>query len=101
MPRKYEPETKIMRTGMLPSQSLWGGAAIMDKAQFGKIKQYGAMLAIASHLHKRGLITDAEHHKLTAKLQKKYRPASGSAAGFSPVLNNLTEKVPGKEDLGR
>ena len=71
----------------------------MDKAHFEQIKQYGAMLAIAGHLHKRGLITDAEHHKLTEEIQKKYRPASGSAAGFSPVLNNLTEKVPGQEDL--
>lgn len=65
----------------------------MDKAHFEQIKQYGAMLAIAGHLHKRGLIT--------AKLQKKYRPAAGSAAGLSPALNNLTEKVPGKEDLDR
>lgn len=42
----------------------------MDKAQFEQIKQHGAMLAIASHLYKRGLITDAEYHKLTAQLQK-------------------------------
>ena len=73
----------------------------MDKAHFEEIKQYGAMLAIAGHLHQRGLITDAERRKLTAKLQKKYRPAAGSAAGFSPALNNLTEKVPGQEDLGK
>jgi uncharacterized protein HemY len=73
----------------------------MDKEYFEQIKQYGAMLAIVGHLYKRGLITDAERRKLTAKLQKKYRPASGSAAGFSPALNNLTEKVPGKEDLDR
>lgn len=86
---------------MLPSQPLWGGIAVMDKAHFEQIKQYGAMLAIAGHLHKRGLITDAERRKLTAKLQKKYRPAVGSAAGFSPALNNLTEKVPGKEDLDK
>lgn len=86
---------------MLPSQPLWGGIAVMDKAHFEQIKQYGAMLAIAGHLHKRGLITDAEHHKLTEEIQKKYRPASGSAAGFSPALNNLTEKVPGKEDLDK
>ena len=59
----------------------------MDKAHFEQIKQYGAMLAIAGHLHKRGLITDAERCKLTAKLQKKYRPAAGSAAGLSPALN--------------
>ena len=45
----------------------------MDKAHFEQIKQYGAMLAIAGHLHERGLITDAERRKLTAKLQKKYR----------------------------
>ena len=101
MPRKYEPETEIMRPGMLPPRLLWKGAAVMDKTQFEQIKQHGAMLAIAGHLHKRGLITDAEHHKLTEEIQKKYRPASGSAAGFSPVLNNLTEKVPGKEDLGK
>ena len=69
----------------------------MDKAHFEQIKQYGAMLAIVGHLHKRGLITDAERRKLTAKLQKKYRPAAGSAA----ALNNLTEKVLGKEDLDR
>lgn len=88
-----------MRQGMLPSQPLWGGTAIMDKAQFEQIKQHGAMLAIASHLYKRRLITDAEYHKLTAQLQKKYRPATGSAAGLSPTLNSHTEKVPGKEDF--
>ena len=90
-----------MRKGLLPSQPLWGGTAIMDKAQFEQIKQHGAMLAIASHLYKCGLITDAEYHKLTAQLQKKYCPATDSAAGVSPALNNLTEKVPGKEDLDR
>lgn len=97
-------ETKrpsTMRQGMLPPQPLWGGAAIMDKTQFGKIKQYGAMLAIASHLYKRGLVTDAERRKLTVKLQKKYRPSAGSAAGSSLARNNLAEKVPGKEDLDR
>lgn len=74
----------------------------MDKTQFEKIKQYGAMLAIAGHLYKRGLVTDAERRKLTAKLQKKYRrPAAGSAAGSSLALSNLTEKIPGKEDLDR
>lgn len=73
----------------------------MDKTQFEKIKQYGAMLAIAGHLYKRGLVTDAERRKLTAKLQKKYRPTAGSAAGSSLVLSNLTEKIPGKEDLDK
>lgn len=73
----------------------------MDKEYFEQIKQYGAMLAIAGHLYKRGLITDAERRKLTARLQEKYRPAAGSAAGFSPALNNLTEKVSGKEGLDR
>lgn len=71
----------------------------MDQAQFEQIKQCGAMLAIASCLNKRGLITDAEHHKLTEKLQKKYRPVAGSAAGLSLTLNSHTEKVPGKEDF--
>lgn len=90
-----------MRKGLLPSQPLWGGTAIMDKAQFEQIKQHGAMLAIASHLYKCGLITDAEYHKLTAQLQKKYCPATDSAAGVSPALNDHTEKVLGKEDLDR
>lgn len=84
---------------MLPSQLLWGGTAVMDKAQFEQIKQHGAMLAIANHLYKRRLITDAEHHKLMAQLQKKCRPVAGSATGLSLTLNNHTEKVPGKEDF--
>lgn len=72
----------------------------MDKAQFGKIKQYGAMLAIASHLHKRGLITDAEHHKLTAKLQKKYRPVDSSPGSGSPAPKDKKQKeILRKEDL--
>lgn len=66
----------------------------MDKTQFGKTKQYGAMLAIASHLHKRGLTTDIEHCKLMVEIQKKYRPAASSAIRLSPTLNNSnTEKV--------
>lgn len=96
-------ETKrswIMRQGMLPSQPLWEGIAVMDKAQSEKMKQYGAMLAIAIHLHERGLITDAEHHKLMAVSQKKYRPADSPAIRVSPTLNNNdTERVLRKEDL--
>ena len=36
----------------------------MDKAQFEQIKQHGAMLAIASHLYKCGLITDVVTEKI-------------------------------------
>lgn len=43
----------------------------MDKSQFEQIKQCGAMLAIASCLYKRGLVTNAEYRKLTAEIQKK------------------------------
>lgn len=68
----------------------------MDKAQFEQIKQHGAMLAIASHLYKCGLITDAEYHKLTAQLQKKYCPATDSAAGVSPASERSHGKSSGK-----
>lgn len=72
----------------------------MDRTQFEQIKQHGAMLAIASRLHKRGLTTNAEHRKLTAELQKKCRPtvSSLSEASFAPN-KNITEKVLGKEDF--
>ncbi|WP_251390963.1 SHOCT domain-containing protein [Mediterraneibacter agrestimuris] len=42
----------------------------MDQIQFEQIKQHGAMLAIASRLYKCGLITNAEHRKIAAELQK-------------------------------
>jgi hypothetical protein len=98
MPRKYEPETEIMRPGMLPPRLLWKGAAVMDKARSEQPKQYGAMLAIASHLSKRGLVTNAEHQELMTELQKKYRPTYSSAAKTSPTLNKHAEKALGKED---
>lgn len=88
-----------MRPGVLPPQPLWGGGTVMGQAQFEQTKQYGAMLAIASRLHKRGLTTNAEHSKLTAELQKKCRPtvSSLSVVSFAPN-KNITEKVLGKED---
>lgn len=93
-------KTKIMRAGVLPPQPLRGGITIMDQTQFNQIKQYGAMLAIASRLHKRGLTTKAEHCLLTAELQRKYRPAASSLSGVSPAPNkNITEKVLGKEEI--
>lgn len=88
-----------MRPGVLPSQPLRGRVAVMDQTQFNQIKQYGAMLAIASRLHKRGLTTNAEHRKLTAELQKKCQPTVSSLSGASSVPNkNITEKVLGKEE---
>ncbi len=63
-------KTKILRPGVLPSQPLRGGIAVMDQIQFEQIKQHGAMLAIASRLYKCGLITNAEHRKIAAELQK-------------------------------
>ena len=55
----------------------------MDKEYFEQIKQYGAMLVIAGHLYKCGLITDAERRKLTARLQentvRQPVPQQGSA----------------------
>lgn len=70
----------------------------MDKAQFEQIKQCGAMLAIAGRLHKRGLITNAEHRKLATEIQKKYCPADSSARSDSPASEKRA-KVPGKEDF--
>ena len=72
----------------------------MDKAQFEQIKQRGAMLAISSCLYKRGLVTNAEYRKLTAEIQKKYRPADNSQekAGSVPRENN-TGSILGKEDF--
>ena len=72
----------------------------MNKTQFEQAKQYGAMLAIANRLHKCGLTTNAEHHKLTMELQKKYHPTVSSPEGDSPALMNKNQKeILGKEVL--
>lgn len=42
--------------------------------QFDTAVEYGAAVAIANRLLKRELITDEEHRKLTAALDRKYRP---------------------------
>ena len=76
--RFWQSQKKVLRPGVLPSQPLWEGAAVMDKTQFEQIKQCGAMLAIASCLYKRGLVTNTEYRKLTAEIRKKYRPAASS-----------------------
>lgn len=44
------------------------------------------MLAIASHLHKRGLTTNTEHYKVMAKLQKKYCLTASSYGSDSLAL---------------
>ncbi len=72
----------------------------MDKTQLGQLKQYGAMLAIANRLHKCGLTDNAEHHKLTVELQKKYHPAASSSGCGSPACRNKNQKqILGKEVL--
>lgn len=72
----------------------------MDKSQFEQIKQCGAMLAIASCLYKRGLVTNVEYRKLTAEIQKKYRPAASSPGSGSPAPKDKKQKgVLRKEDL--
>lgn len=72
----------------------------MDKVPFEQIKHYGAMLAIASHLLKRGLITTEEHRRLTAELQKNiiWRPVPRRANTPAPKKKNTQTIVLGKED---
>lgn len=46
----------------------------MDKIQFEREKQYGAIAAIAKQLLCRKMITPEEYQKITVVLTKKYRP---------------------------
>lgn len=96
MPRKHEPETEIMRPGMLPPRLLWKGAAVMDRARSEQLKQYGAMLAIASHLSKRGLITNAEHQELMTELQKKIPSNIQFRSKSQPDAEQTRRKSSGK-----
>ena len=57
----------------------------MDQTHPGRVKECGAMLAIAGRLYKRGLITPAEYSKAAAELQKKYRLTAGTLGGSSPA----------------
>lgn len=85
---------------MLLSQPLWEGVAVMKQSQFGQVKQYGAMLAIANRLHTRGLTTDTEHRKLIDKLQKEYRTVvSFPQPGEDSLANHKTEPHSGKGGL--
>lgn len=50
----------------------------MNKAQFEREKEYGAAIAIANRLLRRGLITQAECRELAAAFSQKYRPLVSS-----------------------
>lgn len=53
----------------------------MDKTQFKREKEYGAVIAIARQMLRRQLITPEEYQKLTQVLNQEHRPA----ASRSPV----------------
>lgn len=53
----------------------------MDKAQFEREKERGAVIAIARQMLRRKLITQEEYRKLTQVLAQEQRPASD----LSPV----------------
>lgn len=53
----------------------------MDKAQFEREKEYGAVIAIARQMLRRKLITPEEYQKLTQVLTQKQCPS----ANRSPV----------------
>lgn len=63
----------------------------MDNARFGQLKQRGAMLAIADHLYKRGLVTKEEHCKLMLEIRKNYYPEAGSLSAAAPLETIKTE----------
>lgn len=48
----------------------------MDKAQFEREKERGAVIAIARQMLRRKLITQEEYRKLTQALAQEQRPAS-------------------------
>jgi len=52
----------------------------MKLEQFRREKDYGAGIAIAGSLLKRGLITPGEYRKVRTALIKKYRPVICSLA---------------------
>lgn len=68
----------------------------MEQTQPGRVKQCGAMFAIAGRLYKRGLITSAEYSKVAAELQEKYRLTASTLGGSSPALGKKIG-IPGKE----
>lgn len=51
----------------------------MDKAQFEREKERGAMIAIARQMLRRELITQEEYRKLSQALAQKQCPTSGSS----------------------
>ena len=61
----------------------------MKPEQFQREKDYGAALAIAGILYKRGQITAVEHSKIKATLIKKYCPVIARLHG-----NNYYCSVP-------
>lgn len=65
--------------------------------QFDTAVEYGAMLAIANRLLKRELVTDEEHRKLTAALDRKYRPIGSQQifCGNSTPKNYMGENRKG------
>ena len=67
-------KTQVLQPGMLHAQPLWGGIAIMDKAQFEREKERGAMIAIARQMLRRKLITQEEYRKLTQALAQGIYP---------------------------
>ncbi len=46
----------------------------MHEDKLNILWQYGAANAIAIRLHKSGLITDQEYHKLSDVIDRKYQP---------------------------
>lgn len=52
----------------------------MDKAQFEREKERGAVIAIARQMLRRKLITQEEYWKLSQALAQEQRPASDSSS---------------------
>lgn len=66
----------------------------MEKQSFEQIKDYGAALAIITHLFRRELITTDEYHLLITKLKPKCNRVTGSPEGLlalSPLQKTKTE----------
>ena len=56
----------------------------MTKEQFEREARYGAAMALAHEMLKKGIISEREYRKIDIIFQRKYRPVIGALQADNP-----------------